>query len=166
MSNLRKNQIKSVIYHASVAVITCFFMMSKYIYEVMPNSVAFFLLLFISLGTTLNYSEEPYERSASVGLPMLINTGLFFVGLIGAKGFINENLGEASIYWVPIHMLNPNLTFMPYFIEEANVLVKYFIIIVTPSFLLYTGMILGNKMRKILYKKVNNLNFHSAKKWK
>lgn len=42
MSDLRKNQIKSVLYHILVAVVTYFFMMGKYIYEVMPNSAAVF----------------------------------------------------------------------------------------------------------------------------
>lgn len=164
MSSLRKNQFKSVIYHVLVAIITYLFMISKYVYDVMPNSVAIFLLLFISLGMTIEYSDKPHERAASVGLPILINTALFFVGLIGANGFPNANIGADSMYWIPVHILNPNLTFMPYFIDKANMLVKYLLIIITPSFLLYVGMLLGHKTRQKLYNRVNDMSFSLNRK--
>lgn len=164
MSNLRKNQLKSVIYYVLVAVITYFFIMGKYIYYVMPNSVAIFLLLFISLGMTLTYSENAHERAASVGLPLLFNIAFFLLGVIGSNGFVTPKAGLESIYWIPLHILNPNLTFMPYFIERANVVFKYLLIIITPSFLLYTGMILGEKIKERLYENVNNLDINFFKK--
>ncbi len=164
MSNLRKNQLKSLIYYVLVAVITYFFIMGKYIYYVMPNSVAIFLLLFISLGMTLTYSEKAHERAASVGLPLLFNIAFFLLGAIGCNGLATPEAGLESMYWIPLHILNPNLTFMPYFIEKANVVFKYFLIIIAPSFLLYIGMILGNKIKLRLYKNVNNLDLNFFRK--
>ncbi|WP_028830187.1 hypothetical protein [Proteocatella sphenisci] len=158
MSNLRKNQIKSLLYQILIAFVTYIFMMGRYIYYAMPYTVGIFLLLFISLGMTLKYSQIPAERAASVCVPMLVNLGLLIVALVGAGGFIGAESGMESLYFVPLHMLNPNITFMPYFINRANLIFKYSVIIITPSFLMYIGMYLGKITREKLKDRVNKFN--------
>ena len=158
MRDVRKNQIKSILYHVLIAFITYIFIMGKYIYYVMPYSAGIFLLLFISLGMTLKDSEGPGERAASVFAPLLINIALFIVGFAGAGGFADMASGTESLYWVPLHMLNPNITFMPYFIESANPVVKYLAIIIAPSFLMYIGMRLGKTVREKLNERINKFD--------
>ena len=158
MRDVRKNQIKSVAYQILIAFITYIFIMGKYIYYVMPYSAGIFLLLFISLGMTLKDSEVPGERAASVSVPIMINIALFIVGFAGVGGFADMASGTESLYWVPLHMLNPNITFMPYFIESANPVVKYLAIIIAPSFLMYIGMRLGKTVREKLNERINKFD--------
>ncbi|MBP9966423.1 MAG: hypothetical protein KBF01_01610 [Proteocatella sp.] len=158
MRDIRKNQIKSFTYQILIAFITYIFIMGRYIYYAMPYSVGIFLLLFISLGMTLKDSDIPGERAASVCVPLIVNLGLFITGYSGSGGFADMASGTESLYWIPLHMLNPNITFMPYFIENANPVIKYLTIIIAPSFLMYIGMRLGNTVRKKLNERVNKLD--------
>lgn len=157
-TDVRKNQIKTVLFQLLVAIITNVFVMGWFIYYAAPNFVLVFLLLFLSLGMTLKWSENPGERANSVFMPILLNLGLFIVGLIGAGGFIGPLSGAEAIYWLPYHWLNPNITFAPFFMETAGNFIKHAFIIFTPSVLMYLGMIIGNKVRVRLSGRVNNMN--------
>lgn len=165
-TDVRKNQLKTILFQLLVAIFTNLFVMGWYIYYAVPNFVLILLILFISFGMTLKWSEYPGDRANSVLMPILINIGLFVVGMVGAGGFVDAQSGIEAVYWIPYHWLNPNITFAPFFIEKAGNILKHTFIIFTPSILMYVGMIIGNKVRVRLSGRVNNMNLRFMKFFK
>lgn len=85
------NFIKSFVYFSIIAVLSRIMIAGIFIYEVFPQVMYLFWLLFISLGFTLKWGGDDKKlRLIAVSPPFLVNLSLNVYALLMSGGFPNR----------------------------------------------------------------------------
>lgn len=152
------NFVKSFVYFSIIAVLSRIMIAGIFIYEVFPQVMYLFWLLFISLGFTLKWEDDKKLRLIAVSPPFLVNLSLIVYALLMSGGFPNRILEEKLLYWNGIHYLNLHILLSPIMLSGLMYYVRYILMLFLPSSLLWFGMRLSGLSKEHLEDTINAFN--------